>query len=51
MGSWRSRLLESGVDSFLRFGDYSPPEVDRIWLCVHHNKFAIYPMFYLILSA
>ena len=27
---------------------YSPPEVDRIWLWVYHNKIPIYPIFYLL---
>ena len=31
----------------LGFRAYSPPEADRIWLGVYHNKIPIYPMFYL----
>ena len=27
---------------------YSPPEVDRIWLWVYHNKIPIYPIFFLL---
>ena len=28
--------------------NYSPPEVDRIWLWVYYNKIPLYPMFYLL---
>ena len=31
-----------------RRATYSPPEVDRIWLWVCHNKIPIYPIFYLL---
>ena len=35
-----SRCSESAAHT------YSPPEVDRIWLRVYHNKIPIYPIFY-----
>ena len=28
--------------------EYSPPQVDRIWLWVYYNKIPIYPIFYLL---
>ena len=34
--------------SFVGTTNYSPPEVDRIWLWVYYNKIPMYPIFYLL---
>ena len=50
--TWRTCGLEGVCPSesleALNLKPYSPPQVDRIWLCVYYNKIPIYPIFYLL---